>query len=336
MNFYEAMSVARQWGDTVQFETGKITVTMGDIPRHGVIVSAPSLSLPDGKARMVDVKQVWKAVQHYGSEVTATFKGATLTLSHPTRGKSVIRTAPSALLIPAAPDEGWATLTPDVVERVRNAALAASTVEAGTWGMNGVRVTPSYVAATDSLVIVVVWCATGVTDPATLPTTAVKHLPVGCDVEFAVSGTQGWFRAQDCVYWSALIGNPWPDTAVNDMIPSRRATDSLTIDMPEGWDDAVKGAALTDHNPDNPARLEVSDGNLALTIPNVYSRVWELPRLEGEKVVAFNAHLLLKAVKLLPDDAAYLSIAQPTDTLLLYTAGTNAVEVLVAPCYLPA
>ena len=82
--------------------------------------------------------------------------------------------------------------------------------------------------------------------------------------------------------------------------------------------------------------MSSDDMKLSLTIPRVFERHLELPGMSPRDPVGVNAHLLLKATKLLPaDEAAYLSVADPLKPVMLYTAGTDAVEVLVIPHYLP-
>lgn len=338
MTLYEALKMSRVWGDTIELADGKITVTKAEAPAMGVIVSVPKLAMPDHKPRTADAKRVWKTAAHFGRDLEAGMVGGKLVLSHPDRGQATLPTAPSRLAVPTAPDSGWATLSPTVLARVQQAASVASEDEHLGYGLNGVRVTPDYVAASNGTIIAVVWSVTGLSDPVTLPTAPLRKMNTDDGAEFTTTKAHGWFRSGDCLHWTSLVATPWPDNAVNTMIPDRRDAVSVTVKIPDGWLDGVKGAALTDHSADNPARVQTLTDTVVLSINDVFYQSWEVEGATEGVVVGANAHLLLRATKMLPEgEDAYLSVpSSPTMPFLLYTSGTDAVEVLVSPHYLPA
>ena len=336
MNLYEALKQAQPHGDTLQLEAGRIVVTRRDMPVSGVIVSVPTLSVPEGKPRTVDVKRAWKAVKHHGPEMTATVKGARLTIRHPDTGQSTLQTTAQPVGIPTGPEGGWVDLTPETVSRVKQAAKQAAAEAPVGSGMNGVRVTSTFIAATDGVSAVVVWTATGLPDPVTLPPDGIRRLPEGQHCKFATTTAQAWFTVGDMTYWTGLLGGVWPETLVTTIIPARREASAVHVPLPDGWTRAIAGATLTPHDAENPTVVAIEGGELTLTIPGVFAHQWAVESSDVP-AVGVNAHLLAEATKMPPDgEPAYVSIGGKADAIMLYTTGADAVETVVMPSYLPS
>jgi hypothetical protein len=346
MSVYDFLKANRGWGSEVTFSPEGSSITDSVPAKYGVIDTSVVLDGHEvGEANFtVKVSDLWPLIQKMGPDAKLTAgvnKSGVgkLFLVHELKGSLNIPCEHDfASSISVSPKgKGGGVLSPETVTALRTlVATVGKEDDNPSWGLSGVRLTPSYTASTNGHTISVIWQETKVPESVTIPTFVIKKMK-GDTFEVEVGKSSVFFTTGPKSYWCRRIATPWPEETINEMIPKRRSLpDSVTIKIPPQFTESVEVASLIPQGAGTPTKLILAGDTLTLSHDNPkYLNSWKIPDVgANEMTLGISPQELIKCLKLLPPDCqGYLSLGGTREPIMVYTAGSTSIECLTMPVY---
>jgi len=289
----------------------------------------------------VDGKQLHRITKVISRDATIEKKGRKLVVEDEKSFYEVSVAAKAAApTFPDPPDEDWKAATAEQIDAI---ACVAELVDRHLQPpMDGLRLTPSWVACGTLAYVAIAWVSGVVNREFVIPPLVFQKVSGAADL--CVDGLRLWVRG-DYYVWTVGLDGEYPDAALLDQVNKARAAvqgnpDAVITQAPvDELRDLSRRAAAVALTPADCWKLEAGEtGSLTISGGSQATFTGQLhgKLLQGkEGMVGIGAPVLGKIAKAVEgvQGESVVSVSQPMDPVIL-VCGNPPVEVVISPVYL--